>query len=675
MSIDKKDYEDNFLDNLMNNLMNNEDNSHDNRESKENSEVTENIPITKRFQNEESEIESKPKRSGLLNRIGAKSKDTNNENSQQENINFKEYSTPINEDRVHEDSKFTNENKKEIGEIVEDTPAEKVSSSNRKQESKGNSLLERMKKRRQESLDIENEIESIVESVDKVEEFEKEVEEDYNGNISTENANEPFTESRDDTFEALLRDVVEEEEIIIPKKGREFEAEVPLETKEMSEIKVTPDGRSLADMLIGLRSGNNSVINKVAKVRNQEEIVEIRDKKFSDARYLKHVKSINKEAEENKKRVELSNKFLQRNASFTEQEKIIMKNLGLDNKELSKVMKSKKMTKKEKERILSLGRYGAEKYFKGRRFRTTVGDSAMLEFLTKFKYANTRILRWISNEPQGKTWRKLNRLKDTGLVESKSILGMPDLWGATPSGVAISGYALKPGLRPMPKIPTIASDMGINYIAACLWFNKINVLNLDDFPAKNRVIALQEDGRDRVEGEMLVSELEIRSSLGKEINPASTTMRTLGDERLYDVISANVRSSFDEWGENGRIGESPEFALGNEYMWVLYPTSQLTLSYHVPDLVVKRERGPNGEPRSIAVEMERYEKTNDKYDKIMLAYKLDEHLYEKVVWLTPNNKVAKALQRAAENVGFDRYSILPIITETGVYDKQDIWMI
>lgn len=675
MSIDKKDYEDNFLDNLMNNLMNNEDNSHDNRESKENSEVTENIPITKRFQNEESEIESKPKRSGLLNRIGAKSKDSNNENSQQENINFKEYSTPINEDRVHEDSKFTNENKKAIGEIVEDTPAEKVSSSNRKQESKGNSLLERMKKRRQESLDIENEIESIVESVDKVEEFEKEVEEDYNGNISTENANEPFTESRDDTFEALLRDVVEEEEIIIPKKGREFEAEVPLETKEMSEIKVTPDGRSLADMLIGLRSGNNSVINKVAKVRNQEEIVEIRDKKFSDARYLKHVKSINKEAEENKKRVELSNKFLQRNASFTEQEKIIMKNLGLDNKELSKVMKSKKMTKKEKERILSLGRYGAEKYFKGRRFRTTVGDSAMLEFLTKFKYANTRILRWISNEPQGKTWRKLNRLKDTGLVESKSILGMPDLWGATPSGVAISGYALKPGLRPMPKIPTIASDMGINYIAACLWFNKINVLNLDDFPAKNRVIALQEDGRDRVEGEMLVSELEIRSSLGKEINPASTTMRTLGDERLYDVISANVRSSFDEWGENGRIGESPEFALGNEYMWVLYPTSQLTLSYHVPDLVVKRERGPNGEPRSIAVEMERYEKTNDKYDKIMLAYKLDEHLYEKVVWLTPNNKVAKALQRAAENVGFDRYSILPIITETGVYDKQDIWMI
>ena len=59
----------------------------------------------------------------------------------------------------------------------------------------------------------------------------------------------------------------------------------------------------------------------------------------------------------------------------------------------------------------------------------------------------------------------------------------------------------------------------------------------------------------------------------------------------------------------------------------------------------------------------------------MLAYKLDEHLYEKVVWITPNTRVARALERAAKEVGFDRYTIIPIITETGVYDKQDIWMI
>lgn len=450
---------------------------------------------------------------------------------------------------------------------------------------------------------------------------------------------------------------------------------VPLEKPGMDEIKVTADGRTLAEMLPGMRSGNKSINEKMREITKQKSVVEIDGKKFSDNRYTKHIEVIEKEREEQEKRIALSKRFLQRNAKFSEEEKIIMKNLGVTNKEFTNLMKSTELSRKDKEVILGLGRYGAEKYFKGRRYRTTVGDQALLEFLVKFKFANTRILKWISNEPQGRTWRKLNRLRNSGLVESKTIIGIPDLWGATPAGVGVAGYSFSAGLRPMPKVLTISATLGVNYVAACLWFNSINVLNLDDFPARNRIIALQEDGVDRVRGENLVSELEIRSSLGKEINPQSTTMQTLGDERLYDVISSNVRAEFERWEQSGRAGESPEFALGNEYMWVLYPTSQLTLSYHVPDLVVKRERGPNGEPRSIAVEMERYDKSPDRYDKIMLAYKLDEYLYEKVIWITPNTRVARALEEAAKSVGFENYSIIPIITETGTYNKADIWLI
>lgn len=480
-----------------------------------------------------------------------------------------------------------------------------------------------------------------------------------------------------DLFDDMLEDLTQEENIEQAKINAELDEDVivPLEKPGMDEVIVTPDGKSLADMLPGMRSGNKKVNEVVKRIRNQEKVIEVSDKKFSDNRYTKHVDVIEKERAEQEKRIALSMKFLQRNAEFTEQEKVIMKNLGVTNEQLAQIMKSKELTMKEKERILGLGRYGAERLFKGRRYRTTVGDTALLEFLVKFKFANTRILRWISNEPQNRTWRKLNRLRNSGLVESKSIIGIPDLWGATPAGTAIAGYSLSPGLRPMPKVITISSSMGINYIAACLWFNTVNVLNLDDFPAKNRIISLQDDGRDRVRGEMLVSELEIRSSLGKEISPTSTTMRTLGDERLYDVISENVRVAFEQWDMNGRVTDSPEFQLGNEYMWVLFPTSQLTLSYHVPDLVVRRERGPDGEPRSIAVEMERYDKSYDRYEKIMLAYKLDEYLYEKVVWVTPNTRVARAIEKAANRVDFDRYTIVPIITESGVYDKQDIWMI
>lgn len=495
---------------------------------------------------------------------------------------------------------------------------------------------------------------------------------------------EPVDEhdNTDDLFDNMLDDLtsiidkdLDNKEGVDNKENLDPEVEIPLYKPGMEDIKVTADGRTLAKMIPGLRSGSRTVNEVVKNIKEQTEVVEANNKKFSDNRYVKHIKPIEEKRAAQDERRTLSNKFLQRNAKFTEQEKIIMENLGVSNEQFANLMGSKELTNKEKEEILALGKYGSEKYFKGRRYRTTVGDAAMLEFLVKFKFANTRILRWISNEPQGRTWRKLNRLRDNGLVESKALIGIPDLWAATPAGVAISGYDFKPGLRPMPKMITVSSTMGINYIAACLWFNTVNVLNLDDFPANNRIISVQEDGKDRVRGEMLVSELEIRSSLGKEINPSSTTMQTLGDERLYDVISSHVRSEFKKWVEGGRIGESPEFSTGNEFMWVLYPTSQLTLSYHVPDLVVRRERGPNGEPRSIAVEMERYEKDSSRYDKTMLAYKLDEYLYEQVVWITPNTRVARALERSAKNVGFTRYTIVPIITETGVYNKQDIWMI
>lgn len=437
----------------------------------------------------------------------------------------------------------------------------------------------------------------------------------------------------------------------------------------MSNAIVTQDGRTLEDMLPGLGSRRKRGI--LANLVTEDKVdVDVSNK------YTKHVEVIDKETADNEKRVALSMKFIQRNAEYTEQEKIIMRNLGLTNNELSDTMRSKDLSIKQKEEVLGLGRYGAEKHFKGRRYRTSVGDTAMLEFLVKFKFANTRILRWISNEPQGRTWRKLNRMRDSGLVESKTIIGVPDLWGATNPGVALSGYNLKPGLKPMPKIPTISNDMGVNYVAACLWFNSVNVLNLEDFPANNKVISTQEDGRDRVRGEMLVSQLEIRSSIGREISPVSTTMESYGGLSLYDTIADNARESLSGWRSEGMNGDSPEFHLGNEFMWALFPTLGLTSAYHIPDLVVRRDHGPNGEPRSIAVEVERHEKSNDKYDDVMLSYKLDDHLYGHVIWLTSSTRIARRLAKAANSVGLDNYTIMPIMTEDGTpYEKQDIWMI
>lgn len=486
-------------------------------------------------------------------------------------------------------------------------------------------------------------------------------------------------EEEEDSFNAMFKELIDEKE----ENGIDDEEEVdldsdvktPLEKSGMDEIIVTRDGRSLAEVIPGLRGGQRKSEDVLADIKEKKRVVQVGNKKFSDNRYLKHVEIHEERMDEREKRIQLSQRFLQKHARFTEQEKLILNNLGLSSDEFAKIIKSQELTLKDKEEIIGLGRYGPEKHFKGKRYRTTLGDLAMLEFLVKFKFANTRILRWLSHESQNTTWQKIKRLENSGLVESQSIIGVPDLWGSTLTGINLAGYSLKPGLNPMPKMQTISATMGVNYLAACLWFNTINVLDLEDFPGENRLMGLENGEFKKVRGEDLVSELEIRSSLGKEINPFSSTVQILGDERLYDVISSNVRESFDVWVNGGKQGLSPEFIPGNEFMWVLYPMSQLTLSYHVPDLVVRRERGPNGEPRSIAVELERHTKTNPRYDKIMLSYKLDEHLYEKVIWVTPNARTARALDQAAQSVGFKNYSIIPIITETGIYNKSDIWLI
>lgn len=451
--------------------------------------------------------------------------------------------------------------------------------------------------------------------------------------------------------------------------------EVSLEKPGMDTLVVTPDGRTLSEILPNLRGGNRAIDDVVNSLRDETRAVDIAGKRRSDLRYVKHVVDENEKNANDKERKYMSNKFIQKHRKYTEQEKVIMRNLGVNSEQFAKMVHADRVDQSTREKVLAAGVMGNERYFKGRRFRTTVGDMAILDYLAKFKFANTRVMRWISDEAQSKTSRKLNRLRENGLVTSMSIVGIPDLWGSTKAGLAVSGYDLPPALARPPKMASISGTIGVNYLAACLWFNKVNVLNLDDFPAMNRKIPLTHDGRTRALGEELVSELEIRSNLGKEINPQSTTMKTRGNRKLYDIIGEDVRKQFAQWRDDGMTYDSPEMLIGNERMWVLYPDSSFTSEYHVPDLVVKRDRGPNGEPKSIAVELERYAKTNNSYKKILMAYKLDKTLYERVIWVTPDSRVERMLRQAAEEIGFENYDVVPIITKDGIHTDKDIWMI
>jgi len=498
-----------------------------------------------------------------------------------------------------------------------------------------------------------------------------------------------FVKNRIDNIDEYVENgkpiIIDGEEYFIDRFGHAHQVKLDSQKKEikedlykegMEEVIVTPDGKSLADMLPHLRSGGRKFKQEISDITDIGVTESRKENMHGGKRYSNHARALNNKIQKDKERIKKEKHFVQRNAKHTEAEKIIMRNLGIKNQDFLNLMRSSEIDRKEKEKVLTAGRVGDERIFKGRRYRTTVGDIDVLIFLAKFKMASSRTLRWLKDEPISRTYRRMHRLKDNGLIVNLQILGLPDMWTLTEAGMAFAGYDFKT-LREsrQPKYSTLPPIIGVNYLAACLWNNKINVLNLKDFPAENKIIATNEIKR--VTGEMLISELEIRSNLGKEINHKVSTLYK-GDKSggLYEHVYKIVDEMFREWEDNGREGESPEMELGNELCWVLYPKEHFIRSHHVPDLVVKRDRGNNGEPKSIAVELELTMKSKiDSYRKTMLAYKLDNRIYEKVIWVTSNARIARQLKKAADEVGFKRYDIVPIITKDGIYKGKDIWMI
>ena len=126
------------------------------------------------------------------------------------------------------------------------------------------------------------------------------------------------------------------------------------------------------------------------------------------------------------------------------------------------------------------------------------------------------------------------------------------------------------------------------------------------------------------------------------------------------------------------FGESPEFQIGNEYMWALLPPASLRKAYHIPDLVVKRQRNDDGSPESIAVEVEISNKDMDSYEKVLRAYRADDRIFKKVVWVCKSIGPARKLETIAKNIGLwqeGRIEILPVITEHGIFKERDMWFI
>ena len=300
-------------------------------------------------------------------------------------------------------------------------------------------------------------------------------------------------------------------------------------------------------------------------------------------------------------------------------------------------------------------------------------DEEILELIARLKYMSTMQIVRATNRSQVSLKDSLLNLRAKKLIKNAdSPYYNQRMWCLTDLGMSISNYDLAPPSTSGISISMLQHVTVVNNVAAHIHSGTVNVLGLEDFPPRNRVTNM---GR-IVAGDDFVSETQLRSSLGRIVNEHSFS--GIKGDVYIPIIQNEINKNFEEWRNNGDMENgkhSPEREFGNEYMLVLFPPPYLGIYQHIPDLVVPRDRGLDGKPESIAVEVELRSKTLEDYIRTLKVYENDDRMYKKVVWICSKQRTVNMLIKAAEHTNLletGRLEIMPIETENGVFKGNNV---
>lgn len=364
------------------------------------------------------------------------------------------------------------------------------------------------------------------------------------------------------------------------------------------------------------------------------------------------------------------------NGKLSERELSFFANLGMDGKHSEAKNSAKELLlpksfednkqRLERERRIStaMGSIGSS------RSRLTERDRKVVEFIALFKFASQRHIAKLLQIKEMSAYKVLNRLNNFGLVRGFKVIGIDGfVWSLTDTGMLLSGYDLPRGSKAELNLSMIAHQFTVIHVGAHIWSSGVNVLRENRWPVMNRLNSKGEP----VYGDQVVSELQIQSAFGK--------VRGTNKAAAYvPQTKKHMANQFASWERAGgtSFGPSPEFQAGNEYMWTLFPPIANKLNYHVPDLVVARPRGADGSPQSIAVEVELRTKSNeDSYVRTLEAYRTDQNIFKKVVWVCRLKGTAEKINRIAVNNGLiksGKLTIVPIMEDDGTRLKgRETW--
>lgn len=293
---------------------------------------------------------------------------------------------------------------------------------------------------------------------------------------------------------------------------------------------------------------------------------------------------------------------------------------------------------------------GRKRLKNGKRgFQITDRDVLLIRFLVRFQFSYVDALARLVNSTPRAIANRLAVLEQHKLVKRYVVAAGSVLWQARKQGIELVGLAFKEGKNEI-SFATITHTVGLVNLAVELereFPDNKDVLRLEnfgeEFPVKNRFPGGLRSYDDWFEGEktwgeMTIAEREIRQSQKRYRGDKSTAeMRELVSEAMLDP-------------------DAPELDEGNEGMFVVYGSGGKT-GEHVPDLVVARERDPDGSPAHLAIELELTPKPPADWKRILRSFREAGGMYKRLYYFTDKKPIANMLRNANEEVGLENLVI------------------
>lgn len=278
----------------------------------------------------------------------------------------------------------------------------------------------------------------------------------------------------------------------------------------------------------------------------------------------------------------------------------------------------------------------------GKGFAITERDILIMRFLTRYRYAYVDQIARLVNAEIKDVKARLRRLENEGLIRSEDITAGQSIFLTRKAGLSIIDMDFPEIKKGSVSFITVAHTVGLVNLAVELEMatGGKNILGEEVFPQYNRwprgIINLSEPPS--VIGETTITEREIRR--GNKLYR--------GDKTTEDMRIIAKEASLDT--------SAPELLEGNEGLFAVYGTGKD--GEHVPDLVVVRPRGLNGEVKHIAIELELTPKNNSEWTRILRWYRDHGFMYEKIYYFTHKRTIADNIKKISIDLGMEEKIIV-----------------